>query len=173
MSRNRRVNHSARGSRKKGNLIWTAILMNEVDPLATVTRQLMASKTDFAPFKEATLLTIRGWLHVAPFTGSILDDTVFMYICVVDEDIGGTATTLDPTAVATYVDEDILWTGGATTTHDGNGVLIGGGGHMFDINVKTKRKIREGMNLQLVMANNDGTGEQMVSGVLRSLLTTG
>jgi len=171
--RGRSVNNAARGSRKKGNLIWTALLMNELDPLATVTSQTLVQGSDFTSFKSATLLAIRGWIDIRPFTTSILDDTVFLYIMKTDEDIGGTSSTQDPTAVGTYVDEDILWTGGVTTTHDANGVLIGGGGTHMLIDVKAKRKVLEGELIRLVFANNDGTGEQMVSGVLRCLLTTG
>jgi len=171
MARKRGGSHS-RAVRRKGNKIWTANLFAELDPLSTVLSADMVVKGDFAPFKQITMRTVRGWLHLMPFTGSTLDDTVFMMICVVDEDIASTSPTLDPTVVSTYIDEDILWTGGATTVHDSNGVLIGSGGHFFDINVKTDRIIQEGQKLRFVYSNLDGTGEQMLSGVLRTLLIT-
>ena len=169
----RRTRTSGRSSRKKGGRIWTANVFNELDPLSTATSQIMVQGGDFAPFEEVTLRTIRGWVHFAPLTTSILDDTVFAAIMVVDEDIGSGDTQLKPSVVANLVDEDILWTGGAFTSHDGNGVLIGGGGAHVEVHVKTMRKIKEGQKVIFAMNNNDGTGEQAVSGMLRTFLTTG
>ena len=170
MTRGRRT--SARATRKKGGRIWTANVFNELDPLSTALSQILVQGGDFAPFEEVTMRTIRGWIHIAPLTTSILDDTCFCAIMVVDEDIGSGDTQLKPSVVANLVDEDILWTGGAVTTHDGNGILIGGAGAHIDIHVKTMRKIKEGQKVVFAFNNNDGTGEQALSGMLRTFLTT-
>jgi len=165
----RRRGHT-KATRKSGGMIWTANVFNELDPLATNTGVALVAAADIAPFKGLVMQTIRGWIHVAPITGSVLDDTLWMFIGKVDEDTGLTSSTLLPDVADTYVDEDIVWTGGAVTTH-GVGTVVGGAGHWFDVHVKVKRKIRDGQELRLNFANNQGTGEQLLSGVLRTLLT--
>ena len=166
----RRQSRARRVSKDKAK-VWTANVFSELDPLATVTSVNLVEAADITPFSKLHLQTVRGWFHVAPFTTSILDDTLFAMLCVVDEDIGATSATMLPTLADTYVDEDILFTWGAVTTH-GVGTVIGGGGHWFDVNVKTKRIIRDGQSLRFVFANLDGTGEQILSGVMRTLLHT-
>ena len=168
----RKFQSRARRVSKDKAKVWTANVFSELDPLATVTSVNLVEAADITPFAKLHLQTVRGWLHVQPFTTSILDDTFFAYLCVVDEDIGATSAAMLPTLADTYVDEDILYTWGCITTHDANGVLIGGGGMWFDINVKMGRIIRDGMTLRFVFANLDGTGEQIVSGVFRTLLHT-
>ncbi len=159
----------SRATGRKVGKIWTANVFSELDALATVISVNLVEEQDIAPFAHLMMQTVRGWIHVAPLTGSVLDDTIFMAIVVVDEDVASTSASMLPTAADFYVDEDILWTGGAVTTH-GVGTVVGGGGHWFDINLKTKRRIRDGQDLRFVFANLDGTGEQIVSGVLRTLL---
>jgi len=164
----RRRSHTAR---KKGNKIWTADVLVELDPLATFLEVVLVAGSDFAPFESVVLKGIYGWLHVAPFTSSLLDDTVMWYIAKFDEDIGATSAANDPFAAATYVDEDILFTGGATTTHGTGAAVIGGAGHHQEIAITgSKRRIQEGEKLSLIFANQDGTGEQLFSGVLRCIL---
>ena len=161
----------SRSSRQNKNSIKTAVVLQEVDPLASVISVLLATKADFAPFSQATMMTIRGWLAIQPTTGSTADDSVAFAIWKADEDLGLTNAQFNPWTAANYTDEDCIWTAGAVCTHVSTATLIGGGGvPHIDVNIQTKRIIKEGEDLRLSFANLFGTGEQVVSGVLRTFL---
>ncbi len=171
MPRANRQSRARRVSKDKAK-VWTANVLSELDPLATVTSVNLVDASDITPFAALKLQTIKGWLHVAPLTGSVLDDTFFEAIVMVDEDVASTSASMLPTLADFYVDENILYTFGAVTTH-GVGTVIGGAGRWFDIDVSgSKRVVRDGQNIRFIFANLDGTGEQIVSAVFRTLLHT-
>ena len=161
---------SSRSFRRSKNSIKTAVVLQEVDPLATVISVVLAQGADFAPFNQATMVTIRGWLTVMPLTGSTADDSVAFAVWLADADLGLTNAQFNPWTAANYTQEDCVWTAGAIATHGGTATVIGGGGINIDVNVRTDRIIKEGENLRLSFANLFGTGEQVVSGVLRTFL---
>ncbi len=165
---------TSRSVRKKGSKIWTSVIAVELDPLATFLDLTLVAGADFAPFETVTLMGIYGWLDIRPASVAVQDDSVFWYIAKFDSDIGTTSAANDPFAAATYVDEDIMWTGGATCTNGTTANLVGGAGVHQEIKITgSKRKIREGENIRLIFANLGGTGEQLFSGVLRTILTAG
>ncbi len=160
-------------SRSRAGKIKTAVVLQEIDALASVLSFVLVNKADFAPFTKATMVAIRGWLAIAPTTGSTADDSVAIAIWKADDDLGLTNAQFNPWTAGNYVDEDCLWTTGGITTHGGTATVIGGGGvQLIDVNVKTDRVVREGEDLRLSMANLFGTGEQIISGVIRTFLTT-
>ena len=149
--------------------VWTADLMNEFDPLTTTTGIELLAKADFAPARVITMRGIYGWLHVTPSAASTVDDTIFMAIFKIDEDEAITGNvSLDPGVVANLLDEDVLWTGGCTTSG-----LFGTGGHFFDIKITNMRKVPEGQKLVLTFTNNVGTNTSLISGSLRTFSKVG
>ena len=173
MSRRRGHTRSVRRSGSGASLaVWTADILNELDPLTTTTGITLLDKSDFAPAQEITMRGIYGWLHVMPLTGGIIDDTVFMMMGVYDEDLTITGSAhMDPGTVSNLTDEDIFWTGGAITTNIST--TIGGGGVYMPIHITNMRKIRKGMRINLTFTNGGGSGENLISGMLRTYSKVG
>ncbi len=158
---------TTRHSRKKGTSIWTANVLNELDLLTTTTGVTLLQASDFAPLQTITLRGIYGWLHIKPLTGGIIDDTTFMMITKIDADVSTTGTTsLDPGTVANLTDEDVFWTGGAITNNIST--TIGNGGTYIPLHLTNMRKVPEGQKVVLTFTNGGGTGEVLVSGMLRT-----
>jgi len=153
--------------------VWTADVLNELDPLSTTTGITLLEKADFAPAQEITVRGIYGWLALQPSSVATADDSLFMMMSVMDEDIAITGSNpMDPAVAANLVDEDVFWTGGGITTHVA-ATAIGGGGVYMPIHITNMRKIRKGMRLNLTFTNGQGTGSQLLSGMLRTFSKVG
>ena len=156
----------ARSSRAKGKYIWSSILLENFNVPVTPAGADIVIGTDFAAHsgrEGVTLMAIRGWLAYTAQAGTS-NDTLMEFIGVFDEDEA--TATIDPALAGTYVDEDILWTGGwfkQTATDIGSRQ-----GGFEQINVKARRKIHTGQEVRLIMTT---TNDQIqISGVLRGLL---
>ena len=166
-------NHRSRSfSRQKGRFIWTSVLFEGFNvPITPVSSNIVedADWTAVAGNTGATLMAIRGWWSAQGQTGTG-NDSLLMLIALVDADIASTSTSLDPAAVATYTDEDVLWTGGWTKAQVTEvGVRAGSG--QVEVNIKARRKIRSGQEIRLCQTTtNDEIG---FSGVFRALLKLG
>jgi len=169
----RRFGH--RGARTLKNNVWTSVVGNEILVSSLGASELdIVTEADWAggsPGQRATLLTIRGWLSICGQvdTATKVTGSVFWYIGLMDQDIavGKGAQTAD-----TYVDEDILTTGG----HQFEAIPGTGTGsrNTFDveINVKTKRTFNANTDVRFVLANRTGDGIEYTA-VLRALLRKG
>ncbi len=168
----RRRAFRASGSRGPKNNVWAVVLADEVPvaSLASVSFNIVQD-SDWqggTGQERGTILRIRGWLSVnnKTTTGVRPDGAWFAYVTVQDED-AAVASPIDPQS---YIDEDILWTGGGQfTATDTNAT-----GHVTEINIdiKTMRKIRVGQQCRLAVFNASG-GTMNVSHVLRALLRKG
>ncbi len=169
MAKRARVRRSSGGPK---NFVWSTVLMDENGIAAGITQSFpLVLDEDWSGAggqERATILRIRGWLsvHNKTTTGIRPEGAWFAYITVQDEDAAAAAADLP----STYVDEDILWTGGGVfTATDTNAT-----GHVTDllVDVKAMRKIRIGQVCRLVITNVSG-GDLENSGVLRALLNKG
>ncbi len=157
------ANRRGRASRTKNNYVWSVVSVNRAI-LTTVTSENLVQDSDWNPSggqKRATIIAVRGYLMMRA-VGVLVSDC-HMYLGIMDEDV---ATSPDPALAATYVDEDIMWTGGfckSPGAQDARQLF-----HM-DINIKAKRKIRSGQELRL---NSIGTNasELRLIGILRTLM---
>jgi len=169
-----RSHHSGRanrGARVRGLNTWTSILALEVALVAGSNTQFdVVNDTDWVPSSgtaKATLLRIRGWLNMVSKvgSGSFAGGALFAYIGVFDEDTASPAANL----VSTYVDEDILWTGGVQFPFLDSGAADA---YRLDVDVKAQRKIRNGEEVRLVVTNNLVVPVD-ISFLLRGLLRRG
>jgi len=120
--------------------------------------------------ETATLLRIRGWICLVATQNEAGNTSIMGGVSVNEDD----APVVDFTDVASYTQEDILWTFGRCvhspsilqTEHD-YGVL-------WEVDIKAKRRLKEGQAVTLNVAVAVGsTGPLfLVSGVLRALLKT-
>jgi len=86
-----------------------------------------------------------------------------MYIAIMDFGAGSP----NPYTVATYAQEDIIWTGGAT--------MFGGrSSQLIDVDVKVKRRISTSQDVRLVVAADETISANLctITGVLRGLVNT-
>jgi len=166
MARFKRATGSRRSGSGNKNYIWTSIRIgSNLD--TTVANFPLVNDADWvgaAGQPSATIIAIRGWLDIIGV--GVVSSNSFMYIGTVDEDV---TTFADPNAAATYVGEDIMWTGGA-----GKGVaaIEGQAIKSFDINIKVKRKIKAGKQLILSTVNNVDNDVRLL-GIIRCLLLKG
>ncbi len=161
-----------RSSRQRGINVWTAVRgENETVAAGGVLAFDIVADSDWVPAggtSKATLLSIRGWMSMVSktTTGSFDGGTMFAYVGMFDEDTSSPAASL----ASTYTDEDILWTGGGMypfTDAAAAQIPI-----VFDINIKAQRKIRNGMEIRMVVASTLATTMDW-SFVLRGLLRRG
>ena len=163
------------GSRMKNN-IWTTVLLDEV-LIGTGIQNVsdIVQGFDWSPTggEHATILTVRGWLSFCGQndTGIKSEGQIFWYISTIDAAVT-LANTPQADAAPTYVQANILATGGHIFESIAGGTGDSRPTHDVEINVKTMRKIRAGQNLILVVKN--ATGDNLrVGGVLRALLRKG
>ena len=159
----------ARRVRKSGSMIWTAVMRGPNSALAAATQVatdiVIASDYQGAGTgqEEATLLSVRGYISVV--TDAATDGAFQWLIATVDEDTVDTAAEMAPGTVNTYVDEDILMTGGyqfeASFTEP----------YTWDVHVKSMRKLKRGRDVRLFMLAN--TTAVRVTSLLRGLLKVG
>ena len=143
--------------------MWTATLSNTTAIAnAAVFGDNIVQESDWAlgtGFERATLFSIRGWISI--INGDAASTNVNLCIAVQ----GDSEATVDCANVATYVDEDILWTGGYL--FDPAEVQPA----QFVIDVKAKRKLSVGQDVSLFIAPNGGA--IFASFVLRGLVDKG
>ena len=156
--------HRARRSSSKGdkNYVWTAVRINRVIAL-TPSEDLLVTDTDWSADggqRSATVIAIRGYLTFANV--GVAAAYAQWYMGVADADI----TPESPDLVDTYVDEDIMYTGGVLKSAAG---AAGDNLYSTIIDVKAKRKIKTGMNLRLILEASSAS-EIQVTGIIRTLL---
>jgi hypothetical protein len=154
-------------SKQSNNFIWTAVSLDADIPLASPFLQAdIVSDSDWSVVggqRGATVMAVRGWLSFTSIGTSA--SKCFYYLGTQDKDVtvGGS---LDPLNVVTYVKEDIMLTGGWSKPV---GAIDGACYHNIDINVKSKRRIKTGVELRLVLAASV-VSEIHVIGIIRALL---
>ncbi len=157
-----------RASRKKKNFTWAAALVGNNTALAAAAfdQTTLFEGADFqggdTGQASATITRIIGWLSFV--VNSAADTTLFAVILKLDENDLATGD-FDPTSIVTYVDEDVLWSGGvqweASSTES----------HTMRIDIKTKRVIARGKQIRLILKATGGP--ILLSGVLRTLAQKG
>jgi len=155
-------------SRGDANYVW-AVILGEGITVPVDTAPLIldlvadADWTAIAGQKSATVMAIRGWMSFVSI--GVAFSAGKWYCGTQDEDIL-TGTGISPGLVGTYVDEDIMWTGGwdkpAVVTDVG---LM----HNEIIDIKAKRKIKTATEVRMVLGAS-ATDQIAVSVVLRTLL---
>ena len=165
-----RGNRSGRRPGPRRNRIWTNVLSDEgtVGGGGSLTLDITRG-TDWQRSgtgrEMATVVAIRGWISFAFEADSIAGGSLSALIGLFDEDEANPGVTV----VATYSDEDILWTGGIQL---GSQFSNEGQAWNVEFNVKAKRKLSNGQELRFIMEN--GCLEPCrVSGLLRALILTG
>jgi len=168
----RRGNRAA-GRRSPKNNVWTTVVPVEQSLAVGATTGLnVVVDTDWqraaGANERATLMRIRGWIDVINKlgAGSFAGGALLAYALLTDEDASN-ASAADP---ATYVEEDILWTGGGCFPFSGAGAA--GGNVRLPIDIKAMRKMRVGMNVRVVLTNATDNIVS-ISGVVRGLLRIG
>jgi len=165
----RRRRKSGRGSsyNKESNQIWTVIQIDAGLVAATPWNIFnVVQDSDWSVTgggRKGTLKAIRGWLAVSQ-VGTAGSDFQG-YFTHKDEDVVSGAS-LDPFVSGTYVDEDILFTLGGSFP---GSAVDQAGIRNYEINVKSKRKIKSGTTVSLVMAATALTQIHVV-GILRGLI---
>jgi len=159
---NRRQGRRSFGKRNQSNLVWAAIQTTQsLITTATAAFPIIAGSDWFgaaAGRGSAMLMSIRGWISLGSVGGTAT--TIAMAIVKADKD-----TSLNsPLDVATYVEDDILWTGGWNKPASATEPFMN-----FDVNVKAKRKISSDDEIFLVIDAAD-TNVTEISLVLRGLL---
>ncbi len=147
------------------NYLWAAVLVGQNIPNSPSFGGKLVQDTDWATHggqQKATVLAIRGWLATKAVGTS--SATAHMFIGVGDEDEA--ASQASPILAQTYIDEDIMWTGGASKAA---GALSDGDIGYFEINIKAKRKIRSGQEVRLV-TEASVVSQIALHGILRTLL---
>ena len=163
-----------RVSRRKGQFIWTAILIDQVALSGTTQGFPIVLSADYSltgSQSEATLMAIRGWFSLsAGNTGS--RDTAFMGIVKKDEDESSTGASMDPGIIDFYVNEDVLWTGG--WLQSAGWTQVGDRSNYHEIlNIKARRKLKTGNDISLQAVQQAGSTAMQISGVMRALLKVG
>ena len=151
-----------RGQRPAGrNMIWlTVVGLNTAITDSTLSADLVADGdwSVSSGKQSATVIAVRGWISVmSPKTA--VEVSMAGYIGIQDEN----ATSGSPQSVATYLNEDVMWTHG---THFGSAAITQ---MNWDIDVKAKRRLHTGTELRYNFIA-DVTAELEVSFVLRTLL---
>jgi len=119
-----------------------------------------------AGFDRATLLACRGWWGVAQTAAGTATDIpgvwVALYVCGSDSP----ANTMDPFLAQSYVDYDVLWTGGYI------GEASTRAQPPMDFQVKTRRKITSGQEVRMAatVPVDTATPRFNLGGVVRALL---
>jgi len=156
-------------------LVWTAastagtqVLSDGGDftfPVVDVENDLSAA----AGQVQCTLLRIRGWVNFIHNDPSSAGQRVIMAgAAVVDTSEVGL---LDWLNIVTYVREDVLWTGGAMRNIPSNVTIDEQLAINFDIDIKSKRRLRSGQVVVVSFSSNFAAGTEMaVAGALRALV---
>ena len=167
MANRSRISRGVRRS-KDNNYVWATVLAEgvtvPVDTAALILPIVIdADWTAVAGQKTATIMAVRGWMS---FVGIAVGFESSKWYCGTQDEDVVTGAAINPGAVGTYVDEDIMYTGGwdkpAVVTDTG---LF----YHEEINIKVKRKIKTATELRMILGAGSG-GRIAVSVVLRALL---
>ena len=153
--------------KRRGDYVWTALHLGSTvlssvhdgEPIVQASDWVTANNTE-----KATLMSIRGWIALGHTSGNVARAT--LAIIKHDADQVPTHAGLDPALVTTYVDEDILWTGGS------QGVSSSLTVQYHDINVKAKRKLDGDVDISIIHTCSP-TDTFVMTLVLRGLLLKG
>ncbi len=152
-------NRIKRGFHRKGEYIWTAVLMDEVNIASTPQGLPVVLSADFsltgAQSSGVTLMAIRGWLSMM-MTNSTANQTAYLAICKKDEDESTTGVSMDPGIIDFYVNEDVLYTTGWLCPGFQTAVGERPGVQILDINVKARRKLKTGNDISLQVVSQGG-----------------
>ena len=119
-------------------------------------------------FQRATLLRIRGWLSVCHDAQDASAGSFFAAIYVVDAGV----LPISPLNAALYTDEDVIWTGGWQSATFGAGAVETRIPHVFDVDVKSMRKIETSREVRLTIVSTVGLDGRF-SCLLRGLVRKG
>ena len=155
---------------KVRRLIWTASKIEiDVNTGSTPLEQIIGQITDWSGATgnvPATLMAIRGWLTARPLT--TVNQNYLSQGIIVKTDVDDAVAVLDPQLLATYVNEQILWTCGFS--YKGEAATVSTTpAHYFDIDVKAKRKLTAGTNIRFVVAQETGAAATKWAGLMRCL----
>lgn len=154
-----------RGARynKDTNTVWTAVIVDEL-VTTTITEVPLVVDADWSEAtsqRKCTIIAVRGWLSLTPLV--VAEADLFGYFGVHET---GAASGL-PSAIGTYLNEDIMMTFGRGSVNE---ATAGFSESMrYEVDVKSKRKMRTGQDLRLVL-NSDVANGFHVGGVVRCLL---
>jgi len=171
----RRRGSSARGSRTVKNNVWTTVIAQELVVAASAQLELnIAQPSDwaFGVGQRATLLTVRGYISICAALSDLaaVEGAVLWYIAPVDADI---STAQAPQLAPTYIEEDILTTGGHIFENfNPNNASPGRMTKDWDVNIKTMRKLPPDTTVRFVLANRTSDDIKITS-VMRALLRKG
>ena len=164
MAARRRARAFRRGPK---NYVWSAVLIaDQTVGSGAMAGQNIVQATDWAGavgFERATLLTVRGWLNIVQVGTEVLQ-----WFAVVAKQ-GADEPALDALVVATYVDEDLLWTGGGS--FPATGVAQATNKDDREIHIKVKRKLSVDDNITLFVGATAGL--LTFNTVLRGLVDKG
>lgn len=173
-----------RMSRRTGELVWTALLVDDTISTGTPGGGVIVSGSDwFGPSivngrRHATLLGIRGWLTANSAT-SVTSVTTMTRLTGFIAKFTSDETSVAPNVEDAYTEEDILWTGGGGVTTFGDAAAPTAfcvrNVYEDKIRVKSKRKLTNDDSVSLVLTVDSTTGSQDVKvfGVLRALVKLG
>jgi len=164
-------------SRDRTGLIWCATATDDSGLALSETNSVV-----FAPVvvdgdinlgagqAHCTLLRIRGWVHVVENNSNTAGQRIVAAIAYVLDD-SETGLPPSPFGVAAYTREDVLWTGGAGyERRTGTATEVDHGIH-FDIDIKSKRRLRSGQTVVLAFYyNGPSLTEVTLFGALRALV---
>jgi len=153
-----------RAMRRNKHWVWTAVLMDDTAMTANTDLDLIiVTGADWSALTagndEATFTRARGWFQVR--AGTQVPVLLHAYVALYDKD----ETSKNAKAVTTYVEEDILWTGGGLT--ESTSAIGQNYVERIELDIPVKRKMRAGQELRLVVRTNVGAN---VSGVVRGLM---
>ena len=150
-----------RGSGKDSNLIWTTIQgIDTVVSDSTLSADIVLD-ADWAvrvARESATVMGIRGWVACAAPIMAV-QVSFAAYIGLSDENAGSGS----PQAVATYNNEDVMFTYGAAFGLNAIDAAV------WEIDVRAKRKIRTGTEVRYNFIANVAS-ELEISFVIRAVL---
>jgi len=165
---------SRRFRRAKKEYVWcSSILSAQAVSTSTISVPLVEAAewergSSGSYQKGATLLAIRGWLHLAPRPINTVDGAGYVSIVKLDFDEAASA----PSAIAEYQEEDILWCGGINLLSNAAGTANDASqdGHHYELNIGSRRKLESRDVIQLQLQTNVTTAQMRVSGLIRALV---
>jgi len=170
---NRARGRVQRGRQVRGQNVWSVVLWTD---LTIASGGLVSvdviSDSDWVPAggtARATIKRTRGWAvtNSKDDAAAHAFNIQYLYLGVYDED----EASLGGELVSTYVDEDIMWTGGGMQPFQ-DAAFPGSAALHWEVDSKAQRRIKNGQELRFVITNVS-TDTVETSGVMRSLLTRG
>jgi len=153
-----------RASKRKGNKVWTVVLIDQVITDSTSGFDIVEDVdwVSGTASRRATIKSIVGYLNFVSLLAAQTE--IRGYVGVTDEN----AATAAPSAVTTYSNEDIMWTLGWASMNE---VTAGFDGNQHqEISIQhSMRKIRSGQDCRLAL-ETDIANAYHCSGLLRALL---